>query len=123
MPERPNFHIKPDMVMDFRDLSFPDSSFKLVVWDPPHLKTLTATSRLARKYGTLNAETWRYDLSKGFQECWRVLEDYGTLIFKWNESEITLKTVLSLFKKKPLFGHTTGSKSKTKWLCFMKIPA
>lgn len=30
-------HINPDQIMDFRNLPFPDKSFKLVVFDPPHL--------------------------------------------------------------------------------------
>ena len=36
--------IKPDYVMDFRDLSFPDKSFKLIFWDPPHISTLGQNS-------------------------------------------------------------------------------
>ena len=36
-------------------------------------------------------ETWQSDLKRGFKECWRVLEDYGTLIFKWSDSEIPFK--------------------------------
>ncbi len=120
--ERPNFEVQPDKIMDFRALEFQDKSFKLVVWDPPCLKTLSKTSIMAKKYGVLNAQTYPYDLGKGFQECWRVLEDYGVLIFKWNEQEISQKEILSLFKEQPLFGHTTGSKSKTNWFCFMKIP-
>lgn len=119
---RPNFEIKPDLVMDFRALDFPDKSFKLVVWDPPHLKSLGETSELRRKYGCLNAETWQYDLKKGFRECWRVLGDYGILIFKWSCTEISIKKILSLFGEQPLFGHPSGSKSKTRWFCFMKIP-
>ncbi len=59
---------------------------------------------------------------KGFDECWRVLEDYGVLVFKWSEAEISVKRVLSLFSKDPLFGHTTGRAGKTKWFTFMKIP-
>lgn len=119
---RPNFECAPDQVMDFTDLKFEDKKFKLVVWDPPHLKTLGATSELRAKYGCLQAETWQYDLSRGFAECWRVLEDYGVLIFKWNEEEIAVSECIKLFGKEPLFGHITGSKSKTVWLCFMKIP-
>ena len=121
-PTRPNFECKPDVVMDFTDLKFPDGHFKLVVWDPPHMKTLGETSIMRAKYGCLQAETWQYDLSKGFSECWRVLQDYGVLIFKWNEEEISVDDVLKLFKVQPLFGHMTGSKSKTLWACFMKIP-
>lgn len=119
--EQPEFCVKPDMIMDFRDLLFLDKSFKLVVFDPPHLKRLGETSIMKKKYGSLNSH-WQDELGKGFKECWRVLEDYGVLIFKWNENDILLREILKVFKKEPLFGHTTGSKSKTHWLCFMKIP-
>jgi hypothetical protein len=118
----PNHECKPDVIMDFTKLEFEDKKFKLIVWDPPHLKTLCETSIMRAKYGVLQAETWQYDLTKGFSECWRVLQDYGVLIFKWNEEEIPVADVIKLFKREPLFGHITGSKSKTIWLCFMKIP-
>jgi hypothetical protein len=118
---RPQFEVKPDMIMDFRKLDFPDGKFRLVVWDPPHLKTLGKNSYYGKKFGCLNAETWQTDLSMGFKECWRVLADYGVLIFKWSESEISLSDVLKLFKERPLFGQT-GKNSKTIWVCFMKIP-
>lgn len=126
---RPKFEVAPDKIMDFRDLKFPDKSFKLVVWDPPHLKDLRDNSWVYQKYGSLKGETWVEDLHKGFSECYRVLEDYGVLIFKWSSSadnrpnrDIQLKDVLNIIPVQPLFGHTTGSKSNTKWLCFMKIP-
>ena len=119
---RPNFDIQPDVIMDFRELKYPDKSFKLIVLDPPHLKTLGETSKMRKQFGGLNSETWQYDLSKGFNECWRVLGDYGVLIFKWSVDEISLKQILALFKQQPLFGHSTGTKLKTKWMCFMKIP-
>jgi hypothetical protein len=121
-PERKEFNCNPDLIMDFRALDFSDQSFKLVVWDPPHLLKLGETSIMRKKFGCLNTETWRYDLGKGFDELWRVLMDYGILIFKWNTENLELKQVLKCFKQKPLFGHTTGSKSKTYWMAFMKIP-
>lgn len=62
------------------------------------------------------------DLKRGFNECWRVLAPYGVLIFKWNEAEIRLKKVVELFPEEPLFGHPIMSKTRTHWLCFMKIP-
>ncbi len=114
--------VVPDIQMDFRDLKFKDKSFKLVVWDPPHRTDFTKTSIMAKQYGILNKETWPYDLGKGFKECWRVLEDYGILIFKWNEKQIPAKKVLALFPVRPLFGHPEGHKLKTYWFCFMKIP-
>lgn len=120
--ERLNFSCEPDMVADFRNLPFEDKRFKHVVWDPPHLLRLKETSIMRKKFGVLNAETWQSDLKKGFNECWRVLEDYGTLVFKWSEGEITLKKILELFPEEPLYGHPTGKSGKTKWMCFMKIP-
>ena len=71
------------------------------------------------KYGKL-AQNWRETLRQGFSECWRVLDDYGVLIFKWSEKNIKLSEVAKLFPAGPLFGHTTGPKSHTHWVCFMK---
>ena len=119
---RPEFSVEPDLIVDFRNMPFEDKKFKLVVFDPPHLKTLGKKSWMAKKYGVLNKKTWQEDLSKGFEECFRVLDDYGILVFKWNEYEIKLKEVLALAKEKPLFGHPTAKQGKTKWVVFMKKP-
>ena len=81
---RPNFEIRPDQIVDFRDMPFPDNSFKLVAWDPPHIKMRGNRCWAAQKYGSLDADSWAQDLQKGFNECWRVLEDFGVLIFKWS---------------------------------------
>ena len=115
------FEINPDVVMDFRKLDLEDNSFKLVVFDPPHLEKLGKNSWMAKKYGVLG-EDWRDDLKRGFDECWRVLEDFGVLIFKWSEGDVSVSEVIRLFDKEPLFGHTNGKSGKTKWMCFMKIP-
>lgn len=116
--------IHPDCIMDFRKMEFPDNSFKLIVFEPPHLSKLGKTSLFRKKFGCLNAETWQSDLKRGFAECWRVLDDYGTLIFKWSDSEIPFQKVLALIEHRPLFYNTTNYKatSVTKWFCFMKIP-
>jgi hypothetical protein len=116
--------IDPDIIMDFRKMDFPDNKFKLVVFEPPHLKTLGESSYFRKKFGCLNAETWQDDLKRGFSECWRVLEDYGVLIFKWSDNEVKFKEVLKLAPTKPLFYNTSNNKatSTTKWFCFMKIP-
>jgi len=113
--------IQPNEIMDFRDIPYPEKSFKLLVFDPPHLKTLGKTSRMAKKYGVLRND-WRNDLREWFNDCRRVLDDFGVLIFKRNETEISLKEVLSLFHHQPLFGHTSGRNGKTMRMCFMKIP-
>lgn len=120
--EKPNHSVEPDIVMDFREMEIPDKSFKLVVFDPPHLATLGKTSKFAKDYGKLDKQNWREDIRLGFAECWRVLDDYGTLIFKWNEYEISKKDVLEAIGKEPLFGHPVGSKMQTHWFAFMKLP-
>lgn len=111
--------IEPDFLMDFRALTFPDASFKLVAFDPPHLVQAGPRSWLAAKYGKLGPD-WREDLRQGFSECFRVLESGGTLVFKWNETQVKLSDVLALTDHKPLFGQMTGRGMKTHWLVFMK---
>lgn len=124
----PNHEVRPDIVMDFRNMEFPDRSFKLVVADPPHLKTLTETSIMRKKFGCLNADTWQTDIKMMFNECWRVLDDYGVFVLKWNDIEIPYKKLLKLFHTQPLFFNiTAGQKALAKgqrsyWFCFMKIP-
>jgi SAM-dependent methyltransferase len=111
--------IEPDVLMDFRAIPYPDGSFKLVVFDPPHLKRAGEKSWMAAKYGKLS-EHWREDLHQGFAECFRVLATDGFLVFKWNETQIKVNEVLKLTPMQPLFGHVSGRKGLTHWLCFMK---
>ena len=118
----PGHRVNPDMVMDFRNMEFKDKSFKLVVFDPPHLITNSEKSAIVKEYGRLDKKTWRDDIKRGFNECWRVLEDYGVLIFKWAEVSVKRKDILNLIDKEPLFGHPKYSKTKNHWYCFMKIP-
>lgn len=108
--------IKPDIKMDFRNMPFEDNTFKVVVFDPPHLIHAGTGSWLAKKYGILPSE-WTEYLNKGFGECMRVLEPGGLLVFKWNEEQIKLSDVLKEFNKKPLLGDQRG---KTRWLIFIK---
>ena len=122
---RPNREIKPDILMDNRDLKFSDKSFKLIILDPPQIISKNKNFRLAKDYGVLNPDTWKIDIKKSFDECWRVLEDYGVLIFKWNETSIKKRELLEILKKEPLIGHSNSpvfSKKPTFWFCFMKIP-
>lgn len=113
--------IKPDIQMDFRAMPFDDDTFSLVVFDPPHLKNLGKNSWMGKKYGILDPN-WKQDLKKGFDESMRVLKPFGTLIFKWNEDQITVGTILKIFGYDPLFGHKSGKQAKTHWIAFMKIP-
>ncbi len=109
--------IKPDVKGDFRKIPYQDNTFKLVVFDPPHLLRAGENSWLAKKYGVL-AESWPQDIKQGFSECMRVLDIHGVLIFKWNEDQIKLKEILSIIDYKPLFGNR---RKNTHWLVFMKM--
>lgn len=111
--------VQPDLMMDFRNLPFPDESFYHVVFDPPHLKSLGKDSWTAKKYGAL-LPSWQDDIALGFSECFRVLKPHGTLIFKWNEYQIPVTEILALTNAKPLYGHKSGRASKTHWIAFMK---
>lgn len=111
--------IEPDTQHDFRNLPFDDNSFKLVVFDPPHLNKLGQNTWMAKKYGTLGF-TWQADIKEGFNECMRVLDPYGVLIFKWNETQIKACDLLKILPVQPLFGHTTKNNGHTIWMAFMK---
>jgi tRNA G10 N-methylase Trm11 len=113
--------IKPDVICDFTNLPFEDNTFKLVVFDPPHLTSASPKSWIGLKYGCLG-ENWPAMIHDGFAECMRVLDDYGVLIFKWSEVQIPLKKVLEAIGKehKPLFGHRSGKNMNTHWMAFMK---
>lgn len=120
---RPTFHISPDIIGDFRSLIYPDNHFKLVVMDPPHIRSDKSNIRMTKFYGHLEG-TWKDDIKRGFDECMRVLEPYGVLIFKWNETSIKKKELLEVLdppENSLLFGHPVGSRVNTHWLCFMKM--
>lgn len=113
--------IQPDVQADFRNLPFANGSFSLVVFDPPHIKAnrTSKDSRMAINYGTLGFG-WREDLAAGFRECFRVLKTDGVLVFKWAETNIKLREVLSLTPQRPLFGNRMPRVSGTHWIVFMK---
>lgn len=111
--------VNPDVLMDFRKIPFPDETFRLVVFDPPHLRGAGKNGWQAKKYGSLGPD-WRQDLKAGVDECFRVLKPEGVLIFKWNEQSFRVSEVLSAIEREPLFGHRTMQNNKTIWLTFMK---
>ncbi len=118
---RPNREVNPDIIADFRNLPFEDNSFKLIIMNPPHIVASGGNFSLAKDYGLLNKETWRDDIKKGFDECWRVLEDKGVLLFKWNENSIKRKEILDVLERRPLLGNLMRSKIPTHWFVFIKL--
>jgi hypothetical protein len=67
------FEIIPDVLADFTALPFPDESFYLVVFDPPHLIRVGDDAYMAIKYWKIQ-DDWRDVIKAGFGECMRVLK-------------------------------------------------
>ena len=88
-------------------------------FDPPHLINVGDNAWMAKKYGRLD-ENWPQMIHDGFCECMRVLRDDGVLIFKWSEVQIPTRKVIDAIGCEPLFGHRSGKKMNTHWLCYMK---
>ena len=112
--------IDPDMICDFTDLPFKDETFFLVVFDPPHIKNLLESSWIRKAYGSLD-DNWKSVIGGGFRECMRVLKPNGVLIFKWSDISISTRDVIKVIGQEPLFGHRSGRKMNTHWMCFMKF--
>lgn len=111
--------IKPDIISDFTNLPFEDNTFWHVVFDPPHMITLGENSWMAKKYGVLK-DGWEKTLRDGFSECMRVLKPNGTLIFKWNETDIPVSKIIKVIGYEPMYGHKSGKLQKTHCMAFMK---
>ena len=112
--------IDPDVQCDFTDLPFPDNSFSLVVFDPPHIENLSENAWMRKSYGSLDGD-WRPMIKEGYNECMRVLKPDGVLIFKWSDISISTREILDVIGAEPLFGHRYGRKMNTHWMCFMKF--
>lgn len=131
---------EPDQIANFTDLPFPDKRFKLIVFDPPHIiQTYSENpSGMSNRFGYLQPETWQSEIKKGFEELWRVLDDYGVLIFKWANTHASSDRILEMLPVKPIVyqitakqarkwnsGKTSNRKAdkvRTLWFTFMKFP-
>ena len=111
--------IDPDVQCDFTQLPFEDNSFSLVVFDPPHIKNLSDGAWMKKSYGSL-CDGWEQMIHDGFRECMRVLKPDGVLVFKWSDISISTRDVINAIGEEPLFGHRSGKKMNTHWMCYMK---
>jgi len=118
--QQPNWECNPDIIGDFRKTDFENNQFKHICWDIPH-KLKEDKGLITKKYGYLG-ENWREDLTKGFNELWRILDDYGTLCLKFADLDISIKELLALFSEKPLYGTITKKGvNNSYWFVFVKI--
>lgn len=113
--------IKPDIIADFTNLPFEEESFSLVVFDPPHAKQISENSLLWKEYTDLRGD-WHKILKDGFNECMRVLKPNGVLVLKWSDTHYSTRELINAIGQEPLFGHRSGKKMNTHWMCFMKFP-
>lgn len=124
-PNRENAVVAPDVLADARELPFPDATFDLICYDPPHRITEDGMQHLGgiipRYYGALRAETWRSDLRQSMNELFRVLAPGGTLTLKWADETRPFDAVLDAIDQTPLYGtNTKKGDSPTYWWTFHK---
>lgn len=97
--------MRPDFVMDSRKMTFPDSSFDMVLFDPPfsfHGPKSCGGAEYNRFYVTYGLDIYhtRQELAEylrdTFREIARVMTNNGQCLLKWSESRIPLTFPLSL---------------------------
>jgi len=120
-----SYTVLPDVQGDYRQLPFDDSTFDLVVFDPPHLVTNNGMKKLhgilKRQYGCLHAETWQRDIRLAFRELFRVMADHATLTFKFCDYHIGFNEILDEIPHEPMYGTTVKSGThSTRWITFNK---
>ena len=74
--------VKPDIIADFTNLPFEDSSFYMVVFDPPHLKTLGKTSWMAKKYGLFGDNPNNPYREDDINNAYKAIEEMEKLVQK-----------------------------------------
>ncbi len=120
-PATRHIRVHPDLIADFTDLPFEDNTFHLVVFDPPHIVSKTDNRWLTKAYGHYESKEQAVkSVAGGVKECMRVLKPYGTLVLKWAETSMPTPEIIKAIGYTPLFGHRSGKKLGTNWLCFMK---
>lgn len=118
----------PDLVADSRSLPFPDGSFDLAVFDPPHTG-FSAGAGMARAYGRIRCDQIPELVRGTARELARVVRPGGVLSFKWNDHTWALGTAVAWLAASwvPMFGQftdarRTGQDSRTSWvLCRQRL--
>ena len=88
-----HIQITPDTICDFKNLPFPDNTFYLVVFDPPHLVDKKDSAWMVKKYGTLPKDLL-YEVAK--QSCIYVSKN----VFKTITEVENPQGILAVIEKK-----------------------
>lgn len=96
--------VKPHVVADSCRLPFRDSTFDLVVFDPPHLNC-GPNSIFAMKYSHATTQEIRRLISGSARELRRVSKRSAYMAFKWSDHDTRLSHAIGLLDGwRPLFG-------------------
>jgi SAM-dependent methyltransferase len=114
--------ISPDVVSEWKDAPFPDNTFDMIVFDPPHIIRDKNKSSIAmeKAYGVLYSDNWRLEIKEGVHKLFDILKPNGIFILKWCENSIPVDKIIELMPYHPLFGTRTGQKNKNHWIVFLK---
>lgn len=99
-------------------MPFEDETFRLVVFDPPHVIRDEERGEFTIAYGCLPRSTEQDDLRSGLAECWRVLAPGGTLVCKWAGE---IERIVPHFPATPIVGTRQLRKASglgTRWFVF-----
>jgi len=123
--------MKPDFVADSRNLP-PEvgNDYDLIIFDPPHTN-VSATSNMAKAYGHLTGAEIVDLVRETAKEAHRVCRPGGLMIFKWNDRDRSLKSVLEMLNPywHPLFGQISATRrrrnssdkmSSTYWITLLR---
>lgn len=117
--------IDPDKLGCITKIPWPDNTFSMVLFDPPHDKW-GKSSFMRVLYGSWNNEMFVHKVGPANQEFYRVLKPGGFLFVKIQDNkqrDKQLVELLSNFKlllkihQAPLSGRT---KNKTYWMLFVR---
>jgi hypothetical protein len=139
--------VKPQIFCSNVKSPFADGTFDTIFIDPPHFfghhlslfsipdmatfrQVYPNETGIPRYYGADKYKTqmallrYIYDLQK---ECLRILKDDGLLWLKWNETNLSINTILHLFEdwhvllKLPLrLNNPNKTQKRTYWVCLCK---
>ncbi len=100
MDSQIELRIPPDIFGAWEHLPFRDNAFSCVLFDPPHKFNRSSGKWMDPKGSYFGMEIRRQKLCSGIYKGTReFLRVANRLCFKWNDGEISLWRILSLFPK------------------------
>ena len=109
---RPEVH--PTVLADSRALGDAvGMEYDLIVFDPPHVN-FSAGAQMSQTYGHHTTAQIRELIAATGQEAHRVSRIDALMVFKWNDHDQKLATVLALLSPwwEPLVGHKVAMRTK-----------